>query len=640
MKQEQQNEQEQQNKQQLQETLNEITSAGIQADRKQLKKDMRAQFAHYREWIREYVVNSYDAMASYCRISGEQEGDEITITVMDDGKGMNRKRVEKYFTLYASEKDVGKELAIGTHGIGKLSIAAIPDQCRFVMKTSNGKEGWLARAGRLDTEEDIVVEQLLEPMQHGTTFRITFKAKWSLQREMFALEQMLIKYVRFLPLQVLIAVPLDEELLSHHLIHCVSENWNTIGDGFTCSYDIEVNGQTFEVVMNLGKSTHELYQNKVLISPNYNLLSFDMKKQWKLNGLSIRVNGSTFELPFGRHCLSDDEILHPLSRKIRRKLLPQFMKALYEHHAEIGLQERRVLGNRMEALTCELIKQERELSNPWCQHALIRTRDLGRLSLKELTEKVEEQGRFFVEDESNAGIDYTFFKEPVLQHNQPEDLIALLKDIFKNRCVSLQSEDLVFEKSNQGGDELSTLQKTFMENLGFHPELFRSAEPEGFEGLDEYMSGVDDEAGDGFLGQGLIDEVVEASQELAKMKWRVSFLVEKDFKTPSQTHLFIHVNDTIVLNLHHPLIKKLVRLTGTNPKLAGHWGISLCLEDGRNVFPYLSADTREELLMLDGMAKLHTDKAPGGLEEERKAFNKMFNEFRTNLHDSLPDRLN
>ncbi|MEA3462904.1 MAG: hypothetical protein U9R49_13540, partial [Bacteroidota bacterium] len=135
-------------------------------------------------------------------------------------------------------------------------------------------------------------------------------------------------------------------------------------------------------------------------------------------------------------------------------------------------------------------------------------------------------------------------------------------------------------------------------------------------------------------------EVEEACRDLSTLKWKASFLVEKDFKTPCLTHLFIYVNHTIVLNLYHPLIKKLVGLAAVNPKLAGHWGISLCLEDGRNVFPYLSADTRKELLMLDGIAKLAELKALNQPDQDRKAYNQLFKDFRHSLSDSIKKNLN
>jgi len=88
------------------------------------------------------------------------------------------------------------------------------------------------------------------------------------------------------------------------------------------------------------------------------------------------------------------------------------------------------------------------------------------------------------------------------------------------------------------------------------------------------------------------------------------------------------------------MIAKLVELSRITPKLAGHWGVSLCLEDGRNVFPYLSADTREELLMLDGIAKLHEEGSSKKLEQDRKVFKQAFNNSKRNLNDSLYENLN
>ncbi len=52
----------------LAEKLKEIQSTGIQADRQHLKRNMCTQFADYYEFIREYVVNAYDASATFCLI--------------------------------------------------------------------------------------------------------------------------------------------------------------------------------------------------------------------------------------------------------------------------------------------------------------------------------------------------------------------------------------------------------------------------------------------------------------------------------------------------------------------------------------------------------------------------------------------
>ncbi len=54
--------------QSLAETLKDIERNGIQADRQHLKRNMCTQFADYYEFIREYVVNAYDASATFCLI--------------------------------------------------------------------------------------------------------------------------------------------------------------------------------------------------------------------------------------------------------------------------------------------------------------------------------------------------------------------------------------------------------------------------------------------------------------------------------------------------------------------------------------------------------------------------------------------
>ncbi len=631
----------QENNRKLQDALTKITSSGIQADRKQLKKDMRAQFSNYREWIREYVVNAYDAMATYCRIYGEQDGDDITVTVIDDGLGMSRERIEKFFTLYSSEKDIDSSKAIGTHGIGKLSIAAIPNQTRLEMETSNGKEAWLAKAGKLDSEEDIHVQKLDQVKPHGTTFRITFKKKCSLFEEMSQLKEILTRYVRYLPIQIYISVPMNENEESHPIQHGINEDWSSYYDSFTQEYKVDVGEASFEVQLSIGENLHEIYQNKVLVSNGYNLVSSDLKEEWALQSLAIRLNGSSFELPFGRHCLSDEEILKPLSKKIRNRLLPQFMHELYKNKEQVSVEEIRTQEIQIDTLTCNLIKYDRTLTKPWNTYEIIKTRELGKLSFKELSDIVSEKGRFFVEDEANSGIDYSFFTEPVLNHSQPGELLSILKSVFKEKCIFLKSEDLVFERLGDHSKELTEQQLTFEKNLGFHPILFSPNNTDILDDIDDCSMDSDSDPDDeSFIGQGFFNEVEEACNDLSKLKWKASFLVEKDFKTPSQTHLFIYSNNTIILNLYHPLIAKLVELSTITPKLAGHWGISLCLEDGRNVFPYLSADTREELLMLDGIAKLHEGGSSKKLEQDRKAFNQVFNNFKNNLNDSLYDNLN
>ena len=56
--------------QKLKTELEQIAEKGMQVDSKHLKRDMCAQFANPREWIREYAVNAADAQARFCYVSG------------------------------------------------------------------------------------------------------------------------------------------------------------------------------------------------------------------------------------------------------------------------------------------------------------------------------------------------------------------------------------------------------------------------------------------------------------------------------------------------------------------------------------------------------------------------------------------
>ena len=96
---------------------------------------------------------------------------------------------------------------------------------------------------------------------------------------------------------------------------------------------------------------------------------------------------------------------------------------------------------------------------------------------------------------------------------------------------------------------------------------------------------------------------MDAKLELEDIIWRVNYLVGKDGQTPNLSHRFLFQKNTVILNLNHPDIKELVYFSGENPKLAGHWAVALCLLDEKNILSHISAEAREDLLLLDAMAK-------------------------------------
>jgi hypothetical protein len=144
----------------LEKDLNAIDSQGISADRKKLKQDMCAQFSDHREWAREYVVNAFDAMATHCKISGQEDEETLTIKVEDNGHGMDKQGIKDYFTLFKSIKYGDPEKTIGCHGAGKLSVAAIPGQSGFSMRTSTGKECWQLKTGSLLDDDPVTIHRI------------------------------------------------------------------------------------------------------------------------------------------------------------------------------------------------------------------------------------------------------------------------------------------------------------------------------------------------------------------------------------------------------------------------------------------------------------------------------------------------
>lgn len=162
--------------QELMQDLQLLAKAGIQTDSPKLKRDMVCQFTDPRLWIREYVVNAFDAGARTCTISGREDERTITIIVEDDGSGMNRERVEGWAHLFRSVKNSDRDLAqvVGQFGIGKLSPAAMPDQCAFLMITSTGDECWRLKTGCLLDDSPLRFERVTPVPPRGTRFEITF----------------------------------------------------------------------------------------------------------------------------------------------------------------------------------------------------------------------------------------------------------------------------------------------------------------------------------------------------------------------------------------------------------------------------------------------------------------------------------
>jgi hypothetical protein len=578
--------------------LKQVSENGIQIDRRQLKKDMCSQFANQYEYIREYVVNAFDAQATRCTIFGRETDDMIYIMIRDNGHGMDKEGIIDYFTLYKSVKRGDVKKAIGRHGIGKLSVASIAEQKSFTVLTSTGEEAWRASTGALLSEDPIKLERIEPVPEAGTEFCIGFEKKLSLLLMMQKIYNTLTLYVRYLPMDVQVCIPRDIEKDLPSQWKTIREDWEPFDEPFGQRFHTRINDMTFDIVMSIGNGKHELYQNRVLITDRYNLLSHHLKENWAIPHLHIRVDSPDFELPFGRHCLNNEEILPLLTRRLNTTLLVEFFKQLceYYHRADTRAGVREI--EEMAVLLCHFSNRP---EMPWTHLAVFKLVDKNRISLEALRQKVKQHGKLYVASDGKTGVDYSIFDAPVLSMSQPGRGFNVLKLIFEHELLQLDDDLTIIEAPPSSAPKLTQMERMFERSLGFHPETLKRNSNESGQ---ELPAEIKDRLG------GTVNAIKSASDDLRKLQWRISYLVQADGKTPARSIRFITRNNTVILNLYHDEIRALVNLCKTNAQLAAHWAVAICITENDQILSHLSAEAKEDLLQLDAMSRLGDSRQP------------------------------
>ena len=607
--------------QKLKTELEQIAEKGIQVDAKSLKQDMCTQFADPHEWIREYVVNAYDARARRCWISGYQKGHVITISVEDDGHGMDKESVQDFATIYRSVKREDHYRCIGSHGIGKLSVSAIPGQRSFLMITSTGEETWSLKAGCLLDDAPVYIERAESPQPRGTRFEITFDSSIPVREVLEKYKEVLYRYVRYLPIQIILF-----ELKGRNPKNPGSAEviYSSNGDG---EYETEHFGRLFSfrlglakyrVAIALGSPVHEVYQNSVMICDRYNLFFHDRREKPRIPHISLRVDSPDFELPFGRHRLNNEEILDPLSRHLRAVILPQYLEELFSIYEKGILRRYEISPPIVQEVACALMATDADPKRPWCRIPVFAVRNSPRISLNELEKVQRHKGVLYLESENDKGTDYSAFDAPVLALQQPSGALEFLRGRFDGTLLSLDSEDIVLESSM--GASLDSSEKRFESFLGFHPEVLRmNWIGQRCQDKSRFLESFSVSKLEAERLKGSKEELGRAEKDLASIQWRVNYLVEGDGKNPCLNRLFLYQNGVVILNLHHPTIKALVKVSEFAPALAGHWALAMCLSKRLKILPHLTDQSRDDLILMDAMAKCGMKSLPPGKENRQKA---------------------
>ncbi|MCK5098961.1 MAG: ATP-binding protein [Desulfobacteraceae bacterium] len=595
----------------LEKDLNAIEKQGISADRKKLKQDMCAQFSDFREWAREYVVNAFDAMAAHCKISGQEGEETLTIRVEDNGHGMDKQGIMDYFTLFRSIKYGDPAKTIGCHGAGKLSVAAIPDQSGFFMKTSTGKECWQLKTGSLLDDDPVTIHRVDSVPAQGTLFEITFKKTMPLSEELAKLKGVLEKYCRYLPLDIIILGKISDSLNDSSSVHWIKGDWNFGPEMMPVTYQVEEYDKSYEVIMGMGSGKHSVYQNRVLISTGYNLLSQDTGRSMSLPYLDIRINSQDFKPTFGRNRLTNESFLGQIFTNLKRNLIPKYFTMLTDKYHSGLLSDFDIEVSRIETLACSIINHSPHWISSAARLPMFRVKNGHSLSFDDLRQCVIKKNLLYLENQDSSGIDFSVFDAPVISLKQPVGGLEFIRKHFSTSLTNLGLNDVVIEAPQGSCNKLGPKEMAFENYLGFHPDALNY----GFQtsinnNSTDFTSELSFKLKDkGFLDT-LCEESREAQTELKNIEWKVNYLVDRDGKTPNKTHRFLLKGDLIILNLNHEEIQKLLRLSISAPALAGHWAMAICLSETNNILKHLTPEAREDLLLIDAMARCGSNYQP------------------------------
>jgi len=601
------------NQAEIEKELGEISRQGISADRKKLKQDMCAQFTDFREWAREYVVNAFDAMATVCKISGRENEEHLTIKIKDNGHGMDKQGVLNYLTLFRSVKFSDPEKTIGCHGAGKLSVAAIPDQSGFFMRTSTGKECWQLKTGSLLDDDPVTIHRMNKVPDQGTVFEITFKKTIPLSEELAKIKEVLEKYCRYLPMDITIYGKISDRMPLSGTAHWIRGDWNVGPEIMPAVYQVERYGKRYEVILGIGTGRHSVYQNRVLISTGYDLLSMKTGSSVNLPYLDIRVNSPDFRPTFGRNRLTNEDFLTEIAAHLKDNLIPQYFNRLADKYLS-GFSDIPDMDiSRIEALACSILVHDVRWISGAAALPVFRTRNGHFLSYNDLVQHLSRKNHLYLEYEDAGGIDFSVFDAPVICLKQPSGGIEFIKKHFSSFLINLGLNDVVIEAPQGSSEQLGPSEKNFEKYLGFHPDSLNY----NFQSDSGTHSGdVRNELSFALKNNGFLDTLCEESRqartELKNIKWKVNYLVDRDGRTPNLTHLFLLKNNLIILNLNHEEIRKLLNLSMSAPALAGHWAMAICLSEGDSILKHLTPEAREDLLLIDAMSRCGRTQPPPG----------------------------
>ena len=277
-------------RQELEKALREKTQEGIQVNKKQNTINMCSQMPNVDLWIKEIAANASDAGASRFWVYSKEKDGKLIVICEDNGHGMTKQVFSDHFTVYRSRKrpdNLDDRKVHGTHGLGKLTVAKIPGQVGYKMITSTGESTWVATTGSLIKCDPIKLEKQEEVLPQGTRLEVTIENSVTRYRYMQRLHDILNEYARFLRMDINVQLPSDGDE-SEALMVTINDRWMHPLDPGILTSQFTYGGNNFDIVMGIGPGSQEIYQSRILITREYNLISYDLTKPWEISNLWIR----------------------------------------------------------------------------------------------------------------------------------------------------------------------------------------------------------------------------------------------------------------------------------------------------------------------------------------------------------------
>lgn len=464
----------------------------------------------------------------------------------------------------------------------------------------------------------------------------------NVQKELSSYDEILHRFVRYLPMTTI--VYRKDEGGSADRPHVIRAEWGSHTESFGASYTFTLRGHQYELILGIGEQRCELYQRRVLVSDSYDLVNIGSSDRLSVPHLVLRVDAPDLDLVFGRHRVADEHNLRQLATHLKRVILPRFVATLFERYREGSLRDYGVTMIQAEEIAVAMLAWDFDPSRPWSHLPVFRVLNCPerpRLSANELVEASRTKGSVFTVGEGTTGTDYSVFDAPVLAAEQPTGSMQVLKKVLGNRLVNLAVQDVAIEAPASTRPPLSPREKQFQAMLQFHPDVLRRSRrkrSEESQGNSEppKLQSIFEALGRLFT---VCEEAQAAHMDLESIAWRVSWLVQRDGCTPSRSHRYL-VKDAknVILNLHHDEIKRLLSLSAKAPALAGHWALASCLCDGTSILPHLGKEAREDLVLIDSMAKvgacMDTTSAPTAERSATVEPRSSWIEFLRNVSDS------